>query len=69
LIDEALLSNRLSMKEVADLCGVRPDAIRERLDYAMGIRGNDGPGDEGAETFQFSPRWRSLAQGDMPSSD
>lgn len=56
LIDEALLNTRLSMKEVADLCGVRPDAIRGRLDYAMGIRGNDAPGDDGADTIQFLPR-------------
>src|SRR6185503_16281684 len=37
LIDEALLSGQFSLKEVADLCGVRPEAIRERLNYAIGV--------------------------------
>ncbi len=53
LIEEALTSNRLSMKEVADLCGVRPDAIRGRLDFAIGIRDGNVPVDEGTDTVQF----------------
>jgi len=56
LIEEAIQSNKLSMKEVADLCGVRPDAIRARVDYAMGIRRNDAPKDEGADTVRFPER-------------
>jgi len=50
LIDEALLSNRFSLKELADLCGVRPDAIRERLNYAMGIQQDDVSKDGGTDT-------------------
>ena len=53
LIDEAILSNRLSLKEVADLSGVRPGTIRDRLNYAMGIRGNDVPEDDGTKAIQF----------------
>src|SRR5258708_35171322 len=49
LIDELLVSGRMSLKEVADLAGVRPDAIRERLNIAMGIQECDGPEDNGAE--------------------
>jgi hypothetical protein len=43
----------MSLKEVADLAGVRPDAIRERLDFAMGIQGSTGTEDDGAETIPF----------------
>jgi len=53
LIDEALLSGDFSLKEVADLSGVRPEAIRERLNYAMGIREDDTPPDEGSSTVPF----------------
>jgi Zn-dependent peptidase ImmA (M78 family) len=53
LIDEARLSGRLSLKELADLSGVRPEAIRQRLDYAMGIRGESVPEDEGLDTIKF----------------
>jgi Zn-dependent peptidase ImmA (M78 family)/DNA-binding XRE family transcriptional regulator len=55
LIDELLASGKVSLKEVADLAGVRPDAIRERLNLAMGIQGSTGPEDDGAETIPFSP--------------
>jgi Zn-dependent peptidase ImmA (M78 family) len=37
-IDEALLSGQWSMREIADLCGVRPEAVRERLNDAIGVR-------------------------------
>jgi Zn-dependent peptidase ImmA (M78 family) len=53
LIDEAILSNRLSLKEVADLSGVRPEAIRERLSYAMGIQQTGVSEDEETDTIQF----------------
>ena len=53
LIDHAVLSNRLSLKEVADISGVRPEAIRERLNYAMGVQANSVPEDEGTNTIQF----------------
>lgn len=53
LIDEVLGSGKMSFKEVADLAGVRPEAIRERLNYAMGIPGNSRPEDDGAETIKF----------------
>jgi Zn-dependent peptidase ImmA (M78 family) len=54
LIDEALLSGKLSLKEVSDLCGVRPEAIRERLNYAIGLREEEvPPQDEGRNTIPF----------------
>ena len=53
LIDELLVSGKMSLKEVADLAGVRPDAIRERLNFAMGIQGSNAPKDDGAETIPF----------------
>lgn len=53
LIDEVLATGRMSLKEVADLGGVRPEAIRERLNLAMGIRGDQHPEDEGAHTIKF----------------
>lgn len=53
LIDEALVSGKMSLKEVSDLAGARPEAIRERLNLAMGIPGDCGPEDEGAETIKF----------------
>lgn len=53
LIDELLVSGKMSLKEVADLASVRPDAIRERLDIAMGIQGTTGPEDDGADTIPF----------------
>jgi len=56
LIEEAIYSSKLSMKEVADLCGVKADAIRFRLDYAMGIRREHAPGDEGADTVKLPDR-------------
>jgi Zn-dependent peptidase ImmA (M78 family) len=37
LLDDALSSGELSLKELADMAGVRPEAIRERLNQAMGI--------------------------------
>jgi Zn-dependent peptidase ImmA (M78 family) len=55
LIDEVLGSGKMSLKEVADSAGVRPEAIRERLNYAMGIPADSGPEDEGAETIKFPP--------------
>jgi Zn-dependent peptidase ImmA (M78 family)/DNA-binding XRE family transcriptional regulator len=53
LIDEVLMSARMSLKEVADLAGVRPEAIRERLNFAMGIQRTGGPDEDGAETIPF----------------
>lgn len=53
LIDEALASRKLSLKELADLAGVRPEAIRERLNYAMGLGSEGIPEDEGMNTLQF----------------
>jgi Zn-dependent peptidase ImmA (M78 family) len=52
LIDELLMNGKMSLKEVADLAGVRPEDIRERLNFAMGIQGS-GPEDDGAETIPF----------------
>lgn len=53
LIDEALAGGKLSLKELADLAGVRPEAIRERLNDAMGLRPDSIPEDEGTDTIQF----------------
>jgi Zn-dependent peptidase ImmA (M78 family) len=52
LIDELLMSDKMSPKEVADLAGVRLEDIRERVNFAMGIQGN-GPEDDGTETIPF----------------
>jgi len=57
LIDEGILSGQFSLKEVADLCGVRPEVIRERINYAIGIRADLVPEqDEGASTIPFQPQ-------------
>ena len=53
LIEEVIASNKLSLKEVADLVGVRPEMIRERLSRAMGIEPNRIPKDEGMNTLGF----------------
>jgi len=53
MIDEVLASGRMSLKEVADLCGVRPEAIRERLNLAMGISGDYASEDGEASIFKF----------------
>jgi Zn-dependent peptidase ImmA (M78 family) len=53
LIDEALTSGKFSLKELADLAGARPEAIRERLNFAMGIRLDSIPEDDGTNTIQF----------------
>ncbi len=53
LVEEAVFSNRLSIKEIADLSGVRPEAVRARLNFAMGITGHDVPEDDGIATVQF----------------
>jgi Zn-dependent peptidase ImmA (M78 family) len=53
LIDEALVNRKLSLKELADLAGVRPEAIRERLNFAMGIDSDGIPEDEGMNTIEF----------------
>jgi Zn-dependent peptidase ImmA (M78 family)/DNA-binding transcriptional regulator YiaG len=53
MIDEVLASGRMSLKEVADLCGVRPEAIRERLNLAMGISGDYASEDGEAAIFKF----------------
>lgn len=54
LIDEGLLSGQFSVKEVADLCGVRPEGIRERLNDAMGIsEENVPPQEEGTRIMPF----------------
>jgi Zn-dependent peptidase ImmA (M78 family) len=52
LVDEALTGGKLSLKELADLAGVRPDAIRDRLNDAMGLL-EVSPEDEGIKTIQF----------------
>ena len=52
LIEELLMSGKMSLKEVADLAGVRPEGIREKVNFAMGIQGSC-PEDEGAETIPF----------------
>ena len=51
LIEEAINSNRLSLREIADLCGVRPEAIRKRLDFAIGDA--NCPEDEETDTLLF----------------
>ena len=53
LIDEAHASRKLSLKELADLAGVRPEAIRERLKYAMGLGSEGIPEAEGMNMLQF----------------
>jgi Zn-dependent peptidase ImmA (M78 family)/DNA-binding XRE family transcriptional regulator len=53
LIDEAVLANKLSLKEIADLSGVRPEAVRARLNFAMGIMSHDVPEDDGTVTVKF----------------
>jgi len=53
LIEEAISTGKLSLKEVADLAGVRPEAIRERLNYAMGLQSVGVPEDEGMDTIPF----------------
>jgi Zn-dependent peptidase ImmA (M78 family) len=53
LIDEAIFMNKLSLKEIADLSGVRQEAVRARLSFAMGINLHDVPEDGGATTIQF----------------
>lgn len=53
LIDEAVLANKLSLKEIADLSGVRTEAVRARLNFAMGIQNHDVPEDDGTVTVQF----------------
>jgi Zn-dependent peptidase ImmA (M78 family)/transcriptional regulator with XRE-family HTH domain len=53
MIDEVLASGRMSLKEVADLCGVRPEAIRERLNLAMGISEDYASEDGEASIFKF----------------
>ncbi len=54
LIDELLLDGQMSLKEVSDLCGVRPEAIRERLNYAIGVKEDTVPHqDEGTTTIPF----------------
>ena len=52
LIDELQMSGKMSLKEVADLAGVRPEGIRERLNFAMGIQ-ESGPQEDGTETVPF----------------
>ena len=55
LIDEAFFSGKLSLKEAADLCGVRPEAIRQRVNYAMGISESEDVSQEGeTNTLPFS---------------
>jgi len=51
LIEEAINNRRLSLKEIADLCGVRPEAIRNRLNFAIGV--GNVPDDEGNDTVLF----------------
>ena len=53
LIDEAVLANKLSLKEIADLSGVRSEAVRARLNFAMGITSRDVPEDDGTVTVKF----------------
>ena len=50
-IEDAINNKRLSLREIADLCGVRPEAIRKRLDFAIGV--GNAPEDEGADTLLF----------------
>ena len=56
LIEEGLSGGQFSVKEVADICGVRPEAIRERLNDAMGIRECDIPRQEGGTSTIPFPR-------------
>jgi Zn-dependent peptidase ImmA (M78 family)/transcriptional regulator with XRE-family HTH domain len=53
LVDEAVFSNKLSLKEIADISGVRPEAVKARLNFAMGIKAHDVPEDEGTNMLQF----------------
>jgi Zn-dependent peptidase ImmA (M78 family) len=54
LIDEGLFGGHFSLKEVADLCGVRPEAIRKRLNDAMGMADCNVPEkDERTNTIPF----------------
>ena len=53
LIDEAVLANKLSLKEIADLSGVRSEAVRARLNFAMGITSRDVPEEDGTVAVKF----------------
>lgn len=53
LIDEATLAGKLSIKEIADLSGVRPEDIRARLNFAMGITNTEVPEDDGTTSIPF----------------
>lgn len=53
MIDQVFASGRMSLKEVADLCGVRLEAVRERLNLAMGISGNYASEEGEASIFKF----------------
>jgi Zn-dependent peptidase ImmA (M78 family) len=53
LIDEILSSGTMSLKEVADLAGVRPEAVRTRLDLAMGIQRDSASQDAAAQIVRF----------------
>lgn len=53
LIDEAVITNKFSLKEISDLSGVRPEAVRGRLNFAMGISTHDVPEDDGTVTVRF----------------
>jgi len=53
LIEEALTGNKMSMKEVADLAGVRTEAIRSRIDFALGFGDSIAQRDGGAEIIRF----------------
>ena len=53
LIEEAISSGRMSIKEVADLAGVRPDTIRQRLSFAVGLHDDNALEKEGADVFRF----------------
>lgn len=51
LMDEGILSNQMSIKEVAEICGVRPSDVRSRLNAAMGMSDSES---EEPETISFT---------------
>ncbi len=53
LIDAAIIGNQMSLKEIADLSGVRSESIRDRLNYAMGMSEENAPKDVGTDTLKF----------------
>tara|TARA_R110002095_G_scaffold215553_1_gene210107 strand:+ start:832 stop:1974 length:1143 start_codon:yes stop_codon:yes gene_type:complete len=53
LVEEILESGKMSIKEVSDLAGVRPEEIRDRLNLAIGIPSVLASQEDEAQTIKF----------------